>query len=494
MQITAGGVLHKQVFYPAFDERRSCAYFAELVHFCRMKGKQPPLSPRKYIETKARSLPLYKCWVNPEWKSAGLADVVVSRRHVNGHLTAAVYLVDLKCLGVKDTFYLFNEPEEDVSDKFRLGEGYFIEIEYNLAHNIIYAGHDFAEEYDIHPHKEFSTTKFLLEDDTEDVPLIDVPVGDKEGKPLLIVSPGYNYKPVLDKLKKNAGEGNFHYIIGIGGDDLAEEGDEEFDDDDDNPLDGIEPDFLDFQQVRDAYDEELEEALEEGSRSASDERIIRIEQRLRTLDESEPGWCPDGEIAKETPEYTAYEATTPLHQEEYKRSLKGNLDGLMKDVNEANERVKQDVSQAKEAIAVFEKYAPEEMPGFSALNSLPLITVTLALDDLRNKRMEYPPLVQVTIAGFSLALQKGAVGESYAYLTGAASVEEAFPAGTKLHALHHKIFWAVKSLHAMNGNNKEDVKHYHSLLALTGIGGRLKGAYAVRLEEWLAERAEGAEK
>lgn len=454
-----------------------------------MKGKQPPLSPRKYIETRARNLPLYKCWINPDWKGAGLADIVVSRRHVNGHLTAAVYLVDLKCLGVKDTFYFFNQPEEDLRSRLRLDEGYFTEIDYTLAHNIIYAGHDFAEEFQIHPHKEFSTTKFLLEEDTEAIPLVEVEVGDEEGKPLLMVSPGYDYKPVLEKLRKNAGEGNYHFIIGVGGEDFEEDKDEEYEDDDDeNPLD-VEPDFLDFQHVRQAYDEELEAAADAGGRSASDERIIRIEQRLRKLEEIEPGWCPEEDEVKETQEYTAFEATTALHKEEYERYMAAGMDELLNDISEANARAKENASEAKEAIAVFQKYASNEMAGFTALNSLALITVTLALDDLQKEANDYPPLVQLAIAGFSLALQKAAVEESGVSLTGAATVEDAFPAGAGLHAVHHKLFWVVKSLHGMNHNKKEDVKHYHSLLALTGIGGRLKTAYAIRFEEWLAEQA-----
>src|SRR5688500_818301 len=126
------------------------------------------LSPKKYIETKARSLPLYKCLVNKDWEESKMADVIVMRRHNNGHITAGIYLVDLLCLGIKDTFYFFNEPEQELEDRY--GQNFyevFVEIDYSLAHNIIYAGHDFAMEYDIPPHREFAITKFILEDDTD---------------------------------------------------------------------------------------------------------------------------------------------------------------------------------------------------------------------------------------------------------------------------------------------------------------------------------------
>jgi hypothetical protein len=53
-----------------------------------------------------------------------------------------------------------------------------------------------------------------LEEDTDSIPLIDVPVGE-EGKPHLIVNRSYNYGPVLQKLKKNAGEGNYYFTLAM---------------------------------------------------------------------------------------------------------------------------------------------------------------------------------------------------------------------------------------------------------------------------------------
>jgi len=187
------------------------------------------LSPKKYIETRARTLPIYKCLVTKAWKEAGEADVVVMRRHVNGNVTAGFYLIDLMCLGIKDTFYSFNEPEGDIYDRFPVEvDVMFDEVGYALAHNIIYAGHDFALEFGIEPHKEFAVTKFILEEDNDNVPLINIPVGDENGLPHLIVHQPGEYSSELSKLMKNAGEGNYRYTIsGITEDNFDEE--DEFD-------------------------------------------------------------------------------------------------------------------------------------------------------------------------------------------------------------------------------------------------------------------------
>src|SRR6187549_826965 len=107
-----------------------------------------PLSPKKYIETKARTLPIYKCLVNKDWKVGKIADVVVMRKHVNGNITAGIYLVDLLCLGVKDTFFIFNESEDSINERLESPCNVFVPIDYNTAHNIVYAGHDFAMDYE----------------------------------------------------------------------------------------------------------------------------------------------------------------------------------------------------------------------------------------------------------------------------------------------------------------------------------------------------------
>ncbi len=177
--------------------------------------KQPQLSPKKYIETKVRNLPLHKCYVNYDWAEGKIADVFVMRKHPNGNLTIGVYLVDLLCLGIKDTFFMFNYTEEEMKEKlFKKSPFMFKEIDYTTAHNIVYAGRDYALDFDIHPHKDFATTKFILEEDTDKIPLMDIEVGDKNGNPILWVHEANQYLDVYAKLMKNPGKDNFTYFIG----------------------------------------------------------------------------------------------------------------------------------------------------------------------------------------------------------------------------------------------------------------------------------------
>ena len=148
--------------------------------------KQPikPLSPENYVKTKVRTLPIDSCFINNDWKEAGIANIFVIRKHTTGKITFGVYLVDLFALGVKNTFFNFNQPEEILNDI--LNENYIM-IDYNTAHNIIYGGVEFAEENGFKTHKDFKKiTQYILEPDDEGIPIIAIEFG-KGGKPFVIL-------------------------------------------------------------------------------------------------------------------------------------------------------------------------------------------------------------------------------------------------------------------------------------------------------------------
>lgn len=71
------------------------------------------LSPENYIRQKGRSLPIHECLINTDWKQANTANILICRLQPSGKYTVGIYLVDLLCLGVKDTNYFFNLPEDE---------------------------------------------------------------------------------------------------------------------------------------------------------------------------------------------------------------------------------------------------------------------------------------------------------------------------------------------------------------------------------------------
>jgi len=176
------------------------------------------LSPENYIRKRSRTLPIYKCWAMKGWEEIGKTHIIVSRKHVNGNISFCFYLVDLFCLGVKDTFFHFNTDETDLMDRIsnENAEVEFNEISYTLAHNIIFSAIEFAEEYGFQAHKDFArTTKYFLEEDDDKVEYIDIECG-KDGKPMYIDDgeDETTAKKIVKQLEKTAGKGNYEYIQG----------------------------------------------------------------------------------------------------------------------------------------------------------------------------------------------------------------------------------------------------------------------------------------
>lgn len=170
---------------------------------------QLPATPENYIKTRARKLSVGKCYINKGWAESGFASIVVSRNHINGNFTFAVYLVDLYCLGVKDTFYDFNVNTEftELLNKLE-GQQEMEEIEYALAHNIIYGGVEYAEDLGFKPHKDFAVSQYLLEEDDDRVELIDIQFG-MNGKPAILLGKEKHPANVIATLERTVGKGNF---------------------------------------------------------------------------------------------------------------------------------------------------------------------------------------------------------------------------------------------------------------------------------------------
>ena len=195
--------------------------------------KVQPLSPKKYIMQKGRSLPIDSCWILEDWQDVGETTVLIVRRHASGKYTIGLYLVDTFCLGLKDTFYKFNvssQEYDDLLDQISIG-GNYIQVSYNEAHNLIFGAIAFAEEAGIKPSPEFALTQYLLEEDTEDVPLIEYEFG-KNGKHFLVAKNNLELNTYLPLLEKNLPEGEYDFIFP----DELEEDEDEDENDEDGPI------------------------------------------------------------------------------------------------------------------------------------------------------------------------------------------------------------------------------------------------------------------
>ena len=180
--------------------------------------KQPPLSPKSYIKKNARKLPLEKCIINDSWKDSGMATILVVRKMRNGSLIVGSYIVDILCLGLKNTHHWFDvssrDFEEGILDLFQNRMDLnMIDCDSTLAYNIIYGAIEFAEDLGFEPEKDFAISEYIL-DNVENIEFMDIEFG-KNGKPVYAAGPDDNVARVLRTLEKNVGDGNFEYMDGI---------------------------------------------------------------------------------------------------------------------------------------------------------------------------------------------------------------------------------------------------------------------------------------
>ena len=201
-------------------------------------NKVPILSPENYIRQKSRNLPVGRCYTFEGWEEAGSFLIIISRQHTSGNITFCLYLVDLGCLGIKETYFHFNVPPETMEEaikKFEIENMALNEIPYELAHNIIHAAVDYARKYGFEPCKDFtSITCHFLEEETDKIPSMDIHCGGKSGKPIYFNTGSETparEKQILAQLEKIAGEGNFNCD-----EDLYEDEDEDDDEEDEEAI------------------------------------------------------------------------------------------------------------------------------------------------------------------------------------------------------------------------------------------------------------------
>ena len=230
-------------------------------------SKQPPLlSPENYIRQKARNLPIVECLITPEWEDCGECNIIVVRQHVNSNYTFGLYLVDTYCLGVKDVGYYFNVSEDSFKDTIKKYSKDLETITYNEAHNIIYGALAYAEDLGFRPHKDFAVAKYILEEDSDEIPLIEYEFG-CDGKPLLIVDTVAEKNRYLPTLEKAVGD---DYDIFVKEEDDDDDYDEDYDDEEDY----------------DEEDEEFDEKMQKYFESLSDEQKIVFQENLKKFQEN----------------------------------------------------------------------------------------------------------------------------------------------------------------------------------------------------------------
>jgi len=164
----------------------------------------------------ARNSPVYRCFVRENIFSEGIGTAIVSRQMPNGHLGVGVYLLDVWCLGVKNTYFSILSENEFLDRIKQIEVNEHLEtLHPSCARKIIEQSVEYSDKLGFNPHKDYKISRQLLMDLDPNVCPNQYTFG-KDGKPFYISGPNENQnqsKKIVEKLFRNCGEGNFDYIV-----------------------------------------------------------------------------------------------------------------------------------------------------------------------------------------------------------------------------------------------------------------------------------------
>lgn len=177
-------------------------------------------SPLHHVR-QARNYPFEGCWIQKGWQDSGLAVIVIARRQPNGNIVFGNYLVDHYCLGLKNTYFNADvapgEFRNSTLPRMFENVGPLVEVSPALAHEIIYGAIEYADRYGFKPQRDYRDSQYILDLPGEHPRSGKVEFG-KDGKPFYVSGPYDNADRIVQQLMRTAGEGNFEYLMQVGGD------------------------------------------------------------------------------------------------------------------------------------------------------------------------------------------------------------------------------------------------------------------------------------
>jgi len=186
--------------------------------------------------------PVHSAWILSDWREKLLAVMFIIRQQTNGAYALGSYLVDLGCLGLKNTFAAMNLTWKDVQEKMQppaRSGSHIVQCDPNLVAKILLTGVEFAEQLGFFPHKDFRDSISMLQGLDPDACQEHVSTG-KNGKPFYVQGPYDDTARILKRLEAAVGRDGFEFMYGLGG--FAEyTGDEDDYDVDEEDEDSLEP-------------------------------------------------------------------------------------------------------------------------------------------------------------------------------------------------------------------------------------------------------------
>ncbi len=162
----------------------------------------------------AINAPVHECLVSETLDEDGIGSVFFSRKMLNGDIALGSFLIDIYCLGVKDSF-LRIISEHEYQYAIETNPQRMETIHPACARKLIEGSVEFAHQYGIAPHKEYKTVKLIFGNFDPDACPSSYEYG-KDGEPLFVPGPYDNQKKIKEIFKK-IGYDDLSVLRGVSG-------------------------------------------------------------------------------------------------------------------------------------------------------------------------------------------------------------------------------------------------------------------------------------
>lgn len=163
----------------------------------------------------ATRVPQGSCQVGAHFQDSLMAQVYFTRPRGDGNYLFAGFVVDLGCLGVKDTI-IETCMSRSRLDEFRARSPEpMTSISFDYGAKIVEAGVAYARELGFEPHEDFERARLIYADANPENSDEPVECG-KDGKPIYAPGPYDNVEFILWKLNAQLGSDGYEFVDTIG--------------------------------------------------------------------------------------------------------------------------------------------------------------------------------------------------------------------------------------------------------------------------------------
>jgi hypothetical protein len=163
----------------------------------------------------AASAPIHECLVPESLFDIGIGNAIVSRKMPNGFIGAAVFLLDVFCLGVKDAFYDVLSPAEYDYRVSGLEHETFRAIHPACARKLVEGAEAYARDLGFNPHPDYQRARQIFGDLDATTCPTHYAFG-KDGKPFFMSGPydtPARCRRIIDTLTRRCGPEGFHFTV-----------------------------------------------------------------------------------------------------------------------------------------------------------------------------------------------------------------------------------------------------------------------------------------